>query len=198
MQLQPIMQSEKNKHKVLQKMRHKMHSGKMQVNFQHVYDHKKVVSIVNPRFWRKKTAKKNAYLLTKLKVLEKQSQKKLHWASKSAYISELVPVLTLFAKYLDPQPLADTLAKVIGTTKKHAEALKTVEAVMRTLNLKRGIGYRISLMGRINGANKSRAIYLKKFKRNRPRQTFSRKVNFAMAQARAQIGAFGIKIWIYQ
>jgi ribosomal protein S3 len=107
---------------------------------------------------------------------------------------ELISTLTLFAKYLEPQPLADNLAKIIGQTKRHADALKTVENVLRTLNFKRAVGYRISLIGRINGANKSRAIYLTKFKRNRPSQNFSRKVNFAMAQARAQIGTFGIRI----
>lgn len=152
---------------------------------------------INPQFWRKKTLAKNKYLLLKSKILEKRSQKNLHWASKATYMPELLSTLSLFAKYLEPQPLADSLAKIIGQTKRHADALKTVENVLRILKFKRAIGYRISLVGRINGANKSRAIYLTKFKRNRPRQTFSRKVNFAMAQARAQIGAFGIRIWIY-
>jgi len=59
---------------------------------------------------------------------------------------------------------------------------------------KRGVGYRIALLGRINGANKSRILYLKKLNRNRSRQTFSKNVNFAMAQARATIGVFGVKI----
>lgn len=109
-------------------------------------------------------------------------------------MSNLVTTLTLFAKYLDPQPLAEALAKVIGNTKKHTSVLKLVETVLRTLNMKRGIGYRIALTGRANGADKSSVMYLKKLNRNRPRQTFSKNVNFAMAQARATIGAFGIKI----
>jgi ribosomal protein S3 len=106
----------------------------------------------------------------------------------------LTTTLTLFVKYLDPQPLADHLAKIIGATKKHASTLKLIKTVLRTLHFKRGVGYRIALIGRINGANKSRTIYLKKLNRNRPRQTFSKNVNFAMSQARATIGAFGVKI----
>ena len=106
----------------------------------------------------------------------------------------MTTTLTLFGKYLDPQPLADHLAKIIGATKKHASTLKLIKTVLRTLHFKRGVGYRIALIGRINGANKSRTIYLKKLNRNRPRQTFSKNVNFAMSQARATIGAFGVKI----
>ena len=60
--------------------------------------------------------------------------------------------------------------------------------------MKRGIGYRIALIGRIDGANKSRTLYLRKLNKSRARQTFSKNINFAMAQARATIGAFSIKI----
>lgn len=102
--------------------------------------------------------------------------------------------LTLFAKYLDPQPLADHLAEIIGTTKKHAIILKLMKTILQTLHFKRGVGYRIALIGRINGTNKSRTFYLKKLNRNRARQTFLKNVNFATAQARATIGAFGVKI----
>ena len=60
--------------------------------------------------------------------------------------------------------------------------------------MKRGIGYRIALTGRIDGANKSRTLYLRKLNRSRARQTFSKNVNFAMAHARANIGVFSIKL----
>ena len=152
---------------------------------------------VAPNTWTLKSPKKNAYLSHKLKMLQVQGQKRLHWAAKARFMSNLVTTLTLFAKYLDPQPLAEALAKVIGNTKKHVSALKLVETVLRTLNMKRGVGYRIGLTGRANGADKSHVMYLRKLNRNRPRQTFSKNVNFAMAQARATIGAFGIKIWVY-
>lgn len=152
---------------------------------------------VAPNTWTLKSPKKNAYLSRKLKMLQVQGQKRLHWAAKARFMSNLVTTLTLFAKYLDPQPLADILAKVIGNTKKHVSTLKLVETVLRTLNFKRCVGYRIGLTGRANGADKSHVMYLRKLNRNRPRQTFSKNVNFAMAQARATIGAFGIKIWVY-
>jgi hypothetical protein len=147
--------------------------------------------------WQKKTEKKNKYLALKAKIIQSQSEKRLFWVSKETFISNLTTTLTLFAKYLDPQPLADHLAKIIGATKKHALTLKLIKTVLRTVHFKRGVGYRIALIGRINGANKSRTIYLKKLNRNRPRQTFSKNVNFAMSQARATIGAFGVKIWVY-
>ena len=109
-------------------------------------------------------------------------------------MSALLTTLTLFGKYLDPQPLADHLAKLVGQTKKHAQVLRLVETVLRTFPLSRGLGYRIALSGRINGATKSKTLYLRKLKRNRPRQTFVRQVNFAAAHARALIGAFSVKI----
>ena len=72
--------------------------------------------------------------------------------------------------------------------------LRQIELILRTFNLKRGLGYRIALIGRINGANKSRTLYLRKLNRNRSRQSFSQDVNFALAHAKATIGAFAIKL----
>jgi ribosomal protein S3 len=57
---------------------------------------------------------------------------------------------------------------------------------------KRAIGYRIGIMGRINSADKSRAMYLTR--KSVPRQSFDKNINFAMSQARARIGSFGVKI----
>jgi hypothetical protein len=147
--------------------------------------------------WKQKIITKNKYLKLKAKVIQAQSEKRLFWISKELFISNLITTLTVFSKYLEPQPLADHIAKIISLTKKHAAILKLIKTILRTLPFKRGIGYRIALIGRINGANKSRTLYVKKLNRNRPRQTFSKNVNFAMAQARATIGAFGVKIWVY-
>ncbi len=95
---------------------------------------------------------------------------------------------------MDPQPVVDQIAEIIGGTKKHIATLKLIEIILRTFHLKRGLGYRIALVGRINGANKSRIIYLRKLNRNRSRQNFSKNVNFALAHARATIGTFAIKL----
>lgn len=167
---------------------------KMQDSFVFPFKKKFLTYKIAPNTWIYKSPKKNAYLSRKLKMLQVQGQKRLHWAAKARFMSDLVTTLTLFAKYLDPQPLAEALAKVIGSTKKHVSTLKLVETVLRTLNFKRGVGYRICLTGRANGAEKSNVLYLRKLNRNRPRQTFSKNVNFAMAQARATIGTFGIKV----
>ena len=126
--------------------------------------------------------------------MQSQSEKRLSWASKQKYISNLTVTLTLFAKYLEVQPLADHLAKIIGETKKHSDILKIIKNVLRTIRFKRGIGYRIALTGRINGSKKSRTFYLKKLNRNRSRQTFSKNVNFALAHAKATIGTFGVRV----
>ena len=109
-------------------------------------------------------------------------------------MANLLGTLILFAKYLEPQSLADHIAKILSETKKHSRVLKMIEKVLSIIKLKRGLGYRIALIGRIDGANKSRTIYLRKLKQNRSRQTFVKNVNFASAQAKATIGTFGVKI----
>ena len=114
--------------------------------------------------------------------------------AKIPFVPNLMGTLTLFAKYLDPQPLADHLARILGETKRHSSVLKLLETALRTLHFKRGLGYRVALTGRINGAKKTRTFYLAKLRRHRPRQTFDKNVNFALAHARATIGTFGVKI----
>ena len=148
-------------------------------------------------FWQQEKKKKNKYLLLKKKIVASKSEKRLSWSSKAFFTSGLITTLTLFVKYLDPQPVVDHLARIIGGTKKHVATLKLIETILRTFHLKRGLGYRIALIGRINGANKSRTIYLRKLNRNRSRQSFSKNVNFALAHARATIGTFAIKLWVY-
>ena len=58
--------------------------------------------------------------------------------------------------------------------------------------LKKLIAYRIAIVGRINGAQKTRTIYLTRGKI--PLQTFKKNINFSLAQARARIGTFGVKM----
>jgi hypothetical protein len=147
--------------------------------------------------FQKQPLKKNSYVILKSKILQKKSQKRLFWSSKTPDIGNFLTTLTLFSKYLDPNPLANHLAKLIDQSKNHSSILKFIETILHTIQMKRGVGYRIALTGRIDGANKSRTLYLKKLNRSRARQTFSKNVNFAMAQARATIGVFSIKIWVY-
>lgn len=150
-----------------------------------------------PHFEQKKWEKKNTYLRLKKKVILSQSEKRLNFSSKQPFISNLITTVVHFSKYLDPQPLADHFAKLIGETKKHAHILRFMKDILRTIHLKRGVGYRIALTGRINGKNKSRTFYVRKLKRSRSRQTFLKNVNFARAHARATIGAFSVRIWVY-
>jgi len=137
---------------------------------------------------------KNAYLKLKAKTIQKQSEHRLHWASKANFMPNIIPALTLFSKYLDPQMFAEQLAKILEKTKRHSSTLKVIETALRMIHMQRGIGYRIALIGRADGANKSRIIYLRKLNRSRSRQVFMKNVNFGMSQARATIGAFGVKV----
>lgn len=143
---------------------------------------------------QQKKTQRNKYLMKKKKNLRTKMEYRLIWPSKAYFTPDLITTLTWFAKYLDPQPVVDHLAKIIGTTKKHMLVLKQIELILRTLSLKRGLGYRMALIGRINGANKSRTLYLRKLNRNRPRQSFCQNVNFALAHAKASIGVFAIKL----
>jgi ribosomal protein S3 len=53
-------------------------------------------------------------------------------------------------------------------------------------------GFRIGITGKINSASRTRAIFISKG--NLPVQSFSERLNFATAQARARTGTFGIRV----
>jgi hypothetical protein len=78
--------------------------------------------------------------------------------------------------------------------KKHRWLLNDIHTILKRLPLGIGLGYKIVLIGRIDGARKTRIISLAKFNRYRSQQTFSNHVNFAMTQTTARIGTFGIKV----
>ena len=109
-------------------------------------------------------------------------------------MKNLVPSLILFSKYLEPQILADELAKLLTTAKKHAKAIYEFRTILRTLSIKRGFGYKIALIGRINSAVKTRILSITRFNKQNTQQTLSKNVSFATAQIKARIGAFGIKV----
>jgi ribosomal protein S3 len=107
-------------------------------------------------------------------------------------MQQFIPILTMFIKYLNPQILADHIAKEFEKTKKHRNIIFALKNTLQFLNFARGIGYRIAIIGRINSSKKSRTIYLKR--KTLIRQNFNKNLNFATAQARARIGSFGIKV----
>lgn len=123
------------------------------------------------------------------------TQERLIEAKKKLIIRSFVPIASLFIKYLNPQILADHIAKEFEKTKYHYGIIYALAQALRALPFARAKGYRIAIIGRINSASKTRSYIL-----NRNvliRQNFSKKVNFASAQARARIGSFGIKVWIF-
>ena len=106
-----------------------------------------------------------------------------------------IPTLMAFSRSLNPRQLVDVIAKVLHKAKKQTWMLGTIKYLLKGLKLPRRIGYKIVLAGRINSKKKSRVIY---FARNQiTLQIFNNKMNFAYAQAKARIGTFGIKVWVY-
>ena len=106
-----------------------------------------------------------------------------------------IPTLMHFSKNLDPQILADIFAKVLYKAKKQTWMLNTIKDILKMLKLDKNVGYKIALAGRINSADKSRLVYITR--KNVPLQVFDKNMNFAYSQAKARIGVFGIKIWVY-
>ena len=160
---------------------------------------KKKAKIKNKK--KKKINKKNTYVFKKsanfFQRLRRQellnfTQSRLGSVRRKLIIRSFVPIASLFIKYLNPQILADHIAKEFEKTKHHKHIIYGLSQALRALPFARAKDYRIAIVGRINSSDKSRS-YL--FKRNvLIRQDFSRKVNFASSQAKARIGSFGIKV----
>ena len=106
-----------------------------------------------------------------------------------------IPLLMHFSRTLEPQFLADILAKVLYKAKKQTWMLSAIKDILKMINLGRNVGYKIALAGRVNSSDKSRLIYI--LRKNVPLQIFDKNMNFAYSQAKARIGVFGIKIWVY-
>lgn len=107
----------------------------------------------------------------------------------------IIPTVMDFSRALEPQLLADALAKLIQKARKQTWMLNSIRLLLGLLPLPRSVGYKIVLTGRINSKNKTRSIYITK--KQIALQIFSTKMNFAYAQVRARIGTFGLKIWVY-
>ena len=106
--------------------------------------------------------------------------------------NQLIPVLSLFSHYLQPQLLADQIAKEFERTKKHKPMLYALRSLLYAIPLKRGIGLSVAIHGRISSATKSQVFYIKR--QSFSPQQFSSRLNFAQSQARGRIGVFGIKV----
>jgi hypothetical protein len=145
--------------------------------------------------FKKKLEKENPYFLSKKSKRQNRTSNSFQQFQKQRHMQNFISTLILFSQTLDPQPLADHLAKILEKTKKHTWILNTVHQMLKSINFNRAVGYRIGFMGRINSADKSKLIYLTR--KSVPRQGFAKNINFATSQARARIGAFGIKIWVY-
>ena len=155
-----------------------------------------------------KVIKKNDLKLLKRKELLVLSEKKklkwrlnnyfgrIKWSKDFRHIYKyLIPTLIEFSRSLDPQLLAIFLAKVLHKAKKQTWFINTIKYILQAIRLPRNIGYKIILTGRINSKKKSRLIYI--MRKQITLQVFDNNMNFAYSQAKARIGTFGIKIWVY-
>lgn len=160
-------------------------------------------------FWKKYTLvknkrKDNIYLnyLKNLKYKATQ-QKNILWQYQHLtqekrmenFMKRTFPILSMFTKYLDAQILVDHIAKELEYTKQHWSVLSNINKILSLMPLQRLIAYRIGIFGRINSSKKARVLFLKKGKL--PLQNFTKNINFGLAQSRARIGSFGVKMWIY-
>lgn len=148
--------------------------------------------------------KRNTYVFKKLKDKFQHERKKelldftqsrLRDIRRKIMIRTFMPIASLFITYLNPQLLADFIAKEFERTKHHQAIIYGLANALKSLPFTRAKGYRIAIVGRINSSDKSRSFLI-----NRnvfSRQNFSSKINFASTQARARIGSFGIKVWIF-
>jgi hypothetical protein len=115
--------------------------------------------------------------------------------NKKLLIHSFTPIASLVMKYLNPQLLADHIAKEFEKSKRHQSIIYALQDTLSDLPFNRAKGYHISIAGRINASDKTRSYYFNRSVLNR--QDFFNKVNFASAQAHARIGVFGIKVWIF-
>lgn len=106
-----------------------------------------------------------------------------------------IPTLMDFSRNLEPQLLADIIAKVIHKAKKQTWMLSSIKYILDSIDMKSNVGYKIALSGRINSTDKSRLICITR--KQITLQVFENNMNFAYAQANARIGTFGVKIWVY-
>lgn len=111
---------------------------------------------------------------------------------KKLLLQYFVPTVMLFVKYLNPQLLADHLAREFEKTKRHRTIIFALKSALRSIRFTRAKGYKICIRGRINSAQKTQTFY---FSRNAfSLQTLKQNINFAHAQSNARIGAFGINV----
>jgi hypothetical protein len=105
------------------------------------------------------------------------------------------PILYLFARYYDPQVLADYVATELSRKRKHYPLLYTIYTILDLFPLKKVAAYRIGLTGRLNSSTKTRSFY---FTRGiLPIQSFHARISLATSQVRARSGTIGVKVWIY-
>lgn len=145
----------------------------------------------------KNLTKKRPYFLKKWARIENKRKLRIKPLTNAFFMKNLVPTLSLFTKYLDPQLLADNIAKVIERAKKQSWFLYDLRQILRSLFLKNIAGYKIVLIGRINGRKKTGLMSIQNAKESNSQQTWLKQVSFGAAQARGRIGTFGIKIWVY-
>jgi ribosomal protein S3 len=97
-----------------------------------------------------------------------------------------------YGKFLNPQILADTIANEIERTKNHRRILYNISDFLSKLRSFQLLAYKIIIHGKINAATRTKVFFIKH--RDVPVQRFNKRLTFALSQARARTGTFGIKV----
>lgn len=130
------------------------------------------------------------------KMIQRELQKSLlNTIISSPMVKRLLPVLSMFSTYLEPQLLADQLAYELEKTPKHSLVFSNLQIALGALKLGKILGYRISIHGKFNSAQRTQIRYIARGKI--PFNCYNQRVTYALAHSRARTGTFGISVWIY-
>jgi hypothetical protein len=108
------------------------------------------------------------------------------------FFQRTFPTLITYGKFLQPQMLADAIAQEIALTKQHRQLLRNIREFIYKLRSFQLLAYRIAIIGKLNGANRTKLFVIKRGAI--PIQRFNKRMTYGLSQAQARTGTFGIKV----
>ena len=125
--------------------------------------------------------------------IESDDEEYNRWKTKGI-VTRLAPLLAVLPHYLEPQILVEQIAYEFEITKQHNFVLHDLSQILTEFGWPHISAYKICISGRINSASRTKKKWL--LSGNLLLNTYSKKVVYSLAHARARMGSFGIKIWL--
>ena len=107
-------------------------------------------------------------------------------------LGQIFPFLLAAHKYLNAQLLAEQISRFIRKKKKHYNIFYIIYDLWSALKLNRALSYQISITGKLNSKPRARKFYI--VKGHIPNQSFTKRINFGLTQAKTPTGTFGIRV----